>query len=157
MTALQALWINPQQANDSLRHSVIPFAKPLLLAGHRLVLSLRLAEDQKTDRQRSFLHRIVLMDIARQAKPEGKKYPMLVWKEHFRKTMLGFKTVTHVDPLTGKKHRRRQRISTEDLGVRAYSEYIDRVIAYAATEQGVEFTQRRWQDYVDPDTGEILS
>ena len=31
------------------------------------------------------------------------------------------------------------RQSTEDLGVKAYSEYIDKVIAHAATEFGVEF------------------
>ena len=48
--------------------------------------------------------------------------------------------------------RRRQRVSTEDLGIKGYSEYIERVTAHAATELGVEFTE----EWVDPQTGEVL-
>ena len=55
--------------------------------------------------------------------------------------------------MTGKKVRRRVRVSTEDLGVKGYSEYIERVTAFAAVELGVEF-QEEW---VDPDTGEVLT
>jgi len=42
-------------------------------------------------------------------------------------------------------------VSTEDLGVKGYSEYIDRVAAWAVTDLGVEFVD----EWVDPDTGEI--
>jgi hypothetical protein len=58
-------------------------------------------------------------------------------------------------------------VSTEDLGVRRMAEYIDRVIAFAATELGVVVSQplppelrpqrrHRKQETVDADTGEIL-
>ena len=55
--------------------------------------------------------------------------------------------------------RRRVRVSTEDLGVKGYSQLIDRVSAFAATELGVTFpaTFQQWEGMqVDPDTGEIL-
>jgi hypothetical protein len=60
--------------------------------------------------------------------------------------------VTTVNPMTGKKHRRRVRKSTEDLGVKAYAELIERVTAFAVTELSVEFPA-----YIDQETGEILN
>ena len=56
------------------------------------------------------------------------------------------------------RSRRRHRISTEDLGIRAYSRLIDRVSAFAATELGVTFpaTYDQWErEQIDMDTGEI--
>ncbi|MCL2887466.1 MAG: hypothetical protein FWF20_11980, partial [Betaproteobacteria bacterium] len=78
---------------------------------------------------------------------------------HFRKEYLGSKTKTFTNPMTGRKSRRRVRISTEDLGIRAYSKLIDRVSAFAATELGVTFpaSYDQWEQMqVDPDTGEIM-
>jgi hypothetical protein len=147
---MQALWVNPQQAGVSLNQSIIPWAKPLLMAGHRLVAEFRLAEDKKTDAQRRHYHGFVLAEIARQAKVDGKSFPLAVWKEHFRAEYLGFKTVSHLNPITGKKSRRRVRRSTEDLGVKAYAALIERVTAFACTDLGVQFPER-----VDPETGEI--
>ena len=62
-----------------------------------------------------------------------------------------FKTYTTTNPMTGKRVRRRERISSEDLGVRAYNALIERVTAFAVTELGVEFPSE-WRD---PETGEI--
>jgi hypothetical protein len=148
---LQAAWVNPVQAHTHLQKQVWPWAKAMLTAGHRLVVDVRLAEDAKTDQQRKYYHGVVLAEIARQAKVNGQTFPMAVWKEHFRNEYLGFKTMTVVNPMTGKKSRKRIRRSTEDLGVKAYNELIERVTAFAVTELGVEFPAR-----VDPETGEIL-
>ena len=55
--------------------------------------------------------------------------------------------------------RRRQRVSSEDLGVKGYSQLIDRVSAFAATELGVSFPASfdQWERMqVDLDTGEII-
>ena len=69
------------------------------------------------------------------------------------------------NPLTGKKVRRRERVSTEDLGVRRMAAYIDEVIAFAATELGVVVSEplppelrpgRAKKERIDADTGEIL-
>lgn len=148
---LQVQWINPQQAHASLNQTVVPWAKSMMLAGHRLVAEFRLAEDVKTDGQRKYYHGIVLAEIAKQASVNGQKFPLAVWKEHFRNEYLGFKTVTFVNPMTGKKARRRVRKSTEDLGVKAYAALIEQVTAFACTDLGVEFPAR-----TDPETGEII-
>lgn len=149
---LQVLWINPQQAGVSLNQTVIPWAKSMMLAGHRLIGEFRLAEDAKTDAQRRYYHGVILTEIAKQASVNGQKFPLPVWKEHFRAEYLGFKTVTFINPMTGKKSRRRVRKSTEDLGVKAYAALIERVTAFAVTELSVEFPAR-----IDPETGEILN
>lgn len=99
---LQVQWFNPQQAHASLNQTVVPWAKPLLMAGHKLVAEFRLAEDAKTDAQRKFYHGVVLTEIAKQARVNGQKFPLAVWKEHFRSEYLGFKTELH-QPHDGQK------------------------------------------------------
>jgi sugar phosphate isomerase/epimerase len=141
--------------------------KDQLRQGRELVAEYRLLDDAITEAQRGYLHGVVLTEIAQFARPNGQQYPMKVWKEHFRSEFLGFDVVTCINPFTGRKSRRRVRVSTEDLGVRRMAEYIDRVIAFAATELGVVVSQplppelrpqrrHRKQETVDADTGEIL-
>jgi hypothetical protein len=161
----------PDQARMVLRATALPWVGEQLRQGRELVAEFRLLDDAITQAQRGFLHGVVLAEIALYARPNGgQTFPMAVWKEWYRSEFLGFKVVTAVDPFTGKKLRRRVRISTEDLGIRAMANYIDRVIAHAATELGVVVSeplpphlspQRRRQraieaDQVDQDTGEIL-
>lgn len=157
-SALHLLWRDAEQARQSLNQSLAPWCKKQWEAGHALELEVRLHEDAKTDRQRKYYHGVVLRTIAAQARPHGQQFSMEVWKEHFRATYLGFKTLTTRNPLTGKKVRRRLRVSTEDLGVKGYSDLIERVTAFAATELGVTFmTYEDWERVqVDPETGEIL-
>lgn len=143
---------NPVEAHKTLSGPVWSLIKSLAMAGHASVAEIRTAEDVKTDKQRRYLHGYVLMTIARQAAPGGQKFDMKTWKEHFRETFLGYKVVTTKNPMTGKKVRRRVRVSTEDLGVKGYSEYIERVTAFAASELGVEFHE----EWVDPETGEVF-
>lgn len=129
------------------------WAKAQISAGRPVDLEARLHEDAKTDKQRRYLHGYVLLTIAREASVNGQKFDLKTWKEWYRATFLGWKTVTYKNPITGKKVRRRERVSTEDLGVKGYSEYIERVTAHAATELGVTFTE----EWVDPETGEVLT
>ena len=152
MNAQAITLINEVQGHIVLSKTIWPWCKSQLSAQRQVVIEARLAEDCKTDKQRKFLHGYILMTIAQQAAPNGVKFPMQVWKEHFRSEFLGFKTVTTKNPLTGKKLRRRVRVSTEDLGVKGYSEYIDRVAAFAAVELAVEFME----EWVDPGSGEIF-
>ena len=156
---LRAEWVNPEQAGASLNGFVVPWCRSMMRAGHRLAVEIRLTEDAKTDKQRRYYHGVILKEIAEKARANDQKFPLAVWKEHFRSEYLGFKTVTCINPLTGKKSRRRVRISTEMLGVRAYNKLIERVTAFAVTELGVAFSCPRWEQYdgghVDPDTGEV--
>ncbi len=142
---------NPQQAHVVLSALFKDYIKPMTAAGTKLELEIRRADDAKSDRQRAYYHKAVLTEIAKQAKVNGQTFPMAVWKEHFRSVYLGFKTVTCVNPMTGKKSRRRVRQSTEDLGVKAYSDLIEKVTAFAVTELGVQFPE-----WIDPETGEVL-
>ena len=144
---------NPVEAHKVYAGPMREMIKALAMAGHATVVEVRTAEDCKTDKQRRYLHGYVLMTISRQAKVNGQQFDMPTWKEWYRATYLGWKTVTFKDPFTGKKVRRRQRVSTEDLGVKGYSEHIERVTAHAATELGVEFRE----EWVDQDTGEVLT
>lgn len=143
---------NPIEAHKVYAGPLREILKAHAVAGNATVVEVRTAEDVKTDKQRRYLHGYVLMTIARQASVNGQQFDMRVWKEHLRAEFLGFKTVTHRNPITGKKVRRRERVSTEHLGVKGYGEYIDRVTAYAATELGVEFRD----EWVDPETGEVF-
>lgn len=140
-----------QQGHRALSATFWPAAKAHLMAGRKMVAELRPYEDHMTDKQRRFLHGYILKTIAQQARPNGEQFPLKVWKEWYRAEFLGHKTATTKDPFTGRRVRRRVRVSTEDLGVKGYSQYIDRVAAHAASELGVEFMS----EWTDPDTGEI--
>lgn len=157
--AIQAAWNEPVQAGQHFKNVLAPWCKSMWAAGHRLHVEVRLHEDAKTDRQRRYYHGVVLKCIAQQARgADGQAFPLPVWKEYFRAEYLGHKTVTTKNPMTGKTTRRRVRVSTEDLGVKGYSQLIDRVSAFAATELGVTFPASfdQWERMqVDPDTGEI--
>lgn len=159
MTTLTVHWPDKDRASHSFSTIVRPWCLKHWDDGVGLTVELRRFEDAKTDRQRAYYHGVVLKSIADQARPNGQQHPLAVWKEYFRAEYLGNKTVTSKNPMTGKKSRRRVRVSTEDLGVKGYSQLIDRVSAFAATELGVEFPASfaQWeQTQVDPDTGEII-
>lgn len=151
MNGRELVLLNETHGHAVVAKTVWPWCRQQLHEGRQVVIEARLAEDVKTDKQRRYLHGYVLKTIAQQARPGGQQFDPKVWKEHFRSEFLGFKVVTTVNPLTRKKTRRRVRVSTEDLGVKGYAEYIERVTAYAATELGVEFVEQ----WTDPETGEI--
>lgn len=102
---------------------------------------LTFGEDQEdlTVKQRRFLHGPVLHQIADQVVADGTKFSMPVWKEFYRAKFLGWRWVSMRLPGQKRATPRKVRISTEDLTIRQYSEYIDKVIADAVTEYGVEF------------------
>jgi hypothetical protein len=158
---------DPQQAHAALSGQAWPWVKEQTSAGRPVVGEFRLLEDELTDKQRGYLHAGVLTQIAQEAVVNGQRFPMLVWKEWYRSEFLGFIVVTALNPFTGRKSRRRIRVSTEDLGVKGMAEYIDRVIAHASTELGltirapltkdVRDSLRRYakREFIDPETGEI--
>jgi hypothetical protein len=164
---------NPQQAHAALTGQAWPWIKAQTVAGRALVAEVRLLDDDITNKQRGYLHGGVLTQISQDAVVNGERYPMEVWKEWYRSQFLGFKVVTCIDPFTGRKSRRRVRVSTEDLGVRGMAQYIDRVIAHASTElqdkngdaltirapmtREVRESLKRYakREFIDAETGEI--
>lgn len=110
-------------------------------------------EDDLSARQRAFLHAAVFPQIAEQyVFPDGTRFVAKLWKEHFRERFLGdsweMRRSMRWDAATGrmvlgkKKTPHRVRNSTEDLGMKAYSKYIDLVIDTAVLELGVVFVFR---------------
>ena len=157
--ALHARWDGPEQARANFLQRVAPWCMQQWEAGRRLEVFVRLHEDAKTDRQRTFYHDFVLAEIARQVVIDGRRHSKATWKEHFRAEYLGSRTVTHHDPISGATTTTQERISTESLGVREYGDLIDRVMAHAVTDLGVEFpaTFEQWErEQTHPDTGEVI-
>ena len=105
----------------------------------RLRIVLGFDRDDKSAKQRRFLHGVVLLQIADQARPNGDTFAMPVWKEFYRAMFLGH--TWEMLKLPGQKRAtpRKVRVSTESLSVKQYSEYIEKVLAHAATELGVVF------------------
>lgn len=106
-----------------------------------------------TTKQRGFLHAAVLPQIAEQVTmPDGTRYTAEVWKEFWRQRFLPdvweLRAVPRWDAAAGRmvipkrKTPHRVRVSTEDLSIRAYSEFIDKVIDTATLELGVVFEFR---------------
>lgn len=137
----------PEQAHAVLTKAVWPKIKAELQAGHEQALVVEPFEDSLTKKQRGYYHGVVLTEIAAQVKIDGKRHSMAVWKEYFRDKYLGFRRETFTNPLTGKKSRRRVRVSTEDLGVRRYAKLIDEVSAFAVTELDVRFPVGSWETW----------
>lgn len=167
--ALHVVLHNPAkidgQARAAITKTLVPFCESLWARGiDAISLTAEPQEDALTTEQRGYYHAGVLDFIAEHGVANGAKYPRDVWKEFFRDKFLGFKVRKVTDPMTGKKSRRRIRISSEDLGVQGYARLIDLVIAFAATDLGLEVPPpmkplpkwKRGRAKVDADTGEIL-
>ena len=125
-------------------------AKTLIALERRVKITVEEAEDELSVRQRGFLHKAVFPQIEEQyVHPDGTRTEWRAWKEYFRARFLGDKWVQKRVPrwdaergrmvLPKRKTPHRVRVSTEDLGVKAYSRYIDTVIDTATVELGVQF------------------
>jgi hypothetical protein len=128
-----------EQATTAMRAGW-PWVKEQLRQGRELVAEFRLLDDDITERQRGYLHGVVLTEIAHGLVIDGRRSSMKTWKEHLRREFLPDKRVTFVNPITGRKSCRRVRQSTEDLGVRRMVDYIDKCCAFAA-EYGLEISE----------------
>ncbi len=140
-----------EQAHQAITHGYA-LAKALLQDGKRVSVNIGEDEEPLTVKQRKFFHGVVLMQIAEQVRVEGQRYTLEVWKDYFRKLFLGSGGYRYVmrkqprwDAATGrlvvpkKATPKRELVSTESLSIKQYSELIDKVIAHAQTDLGVQF------------------
>jgi hypothetical protein len=116
----------------------------------RLRIVLGYAHDDITIKQRGFLHAAVFPQIAEKyVFPDGTRYSAKAWKEFWRARFLGdrweMRRAIKWDAKAGcmvqakRATPHRIRVSTEDLSIRQYSAYIDRVIDTATVELGITF------------------
>lgn len=138
-----------EEAHQAARHAYA-LAQALIADGKAVKFHVAEDEDDLTIKQRAFLHGAVFPQIAEQVVlPDGSRYVAKVWKEYFRERFLPDKwemrKSIRFDPSlcrlvqAKRKTPHRVRQSTEDLGKKAYSEHIDKVIDHAVIEFGVVF------------------
>jgi hypothetical protein len=120
-------------------------AKSILDNGERVELRVGPALDTITLKQRGFLHASVLPQIAEQVwitnpgSGKRERFVSEVWKEHMHRLFLPDKWVMRQLPGAKKKTPHRERVSSEQLGVKRYSQWIDSIIDYAVVELNVQF------------------
>lgn len=137
---METILHTPSQAHREMK-SLWLKVKASLTAGRKLVINLEDYEESLTAQQRKFYHSYILTEIAKQARPNGNKFPMPVWKEYLRDMFLGDKVVNTVNPMDGTVKREVVRVSSESLGVKGYNRLIEQVTAYACTELNVNFNE----------------
>ncbi len=150
-------WTNPQQANATLYGQIVPFAKPLLMAGHQLTVEIRIAEDQRSIQQNRFYWKACLEQISQQAKLDGVGFLPEGWHWYMKRKFLGYRFKKVMIPGNKRVSIIRELRSTTGLSVKKMSDYLDKVQAHAAQDLGVEFIEQNWQQWtaIDMDTGEI--
>lgn len=125
-------------------------AKVLLEDGKRVRISCEVDDDPVTVRQHRFFHGPLLRQISEQVRVEGQRYARELWKEHLKNVLLPDEWVMRklpfvIDKATGKPKPSKKAVpfrlpkSLAGLSVKDMSDFIDRSIAHAATEWGVEF------------------
>ena len=116
-------------------------AKCLLLNGESVELRVGPALDSIGAVQRGFLHGVVLPQIAEQVFVGEKRERFVadVWKAYWHKRFISDRWVMRKLPGAKKATPHRERVSSEQLGVRRYSQWIDQIIDTAVTEYGVVF------------------
>lgn len=143
------LW-NAQKGHQAIE-AAWGYAKPLLLAEHRLVLEVR--PETRSDKQNRLLH-AMLGDIAAQLEWAGAKRDLEVWKRLLTAAWLRARgeSVEILPALDGHGvdvvFRRTSKLTRAEC-----AELCDFIAAWAV-DRGVEFRDaQQWQ--VDPETGEI--
>lgn len=139
-----------EQLHQAAKHGYEK-AQPLIELGKRVKVAFEEAEDEVSIKQRGFLHAAVLPQIADQVRmPDGTRYVAAIWKQHLKELFIADKwdmvrlpfvrdRGTGLWKPSSKKVPVKRVKSTEDFGVKSYSDFIDKCIAHAASEWGVHF------------------
>ena len=139
---------NPQQAHQVLTQSLWPWVKEMTMAGHKLVIRGEEAQDDRTLKQNKFLWGFVYKHVSEQAQVEGIGATAEGWNLYYKKMFLGYRI--EKTKLPGKKRPSITRTlrSTKELKVKAMSDYLDKVMAHAATTFCVAFPAGvTWESY----------
>ena len=116
-------------------------AQMILRNGEAVQLKCGPADEPISIKQRGFMHGAVFPQIAEQAHvgPQRERFTADAWGEYYRRLFIADRWVMKKLPGAKRATPHRERVSSESLGVRRYSEWIDRVIDHAVVEFGVVF------------------
>lgn len=144
---LSVLWVNPQQAGANLNAQVVPWCKDRMAEGHRVRAKFEVEEDYRSAQQNAFLWAFVYKTISEQAQVDGIGATADGWHLYYKRMFLGWRIVK--TKLPGKKRPSitRELRSTTKLKVKPMSDYLEKVMAHAATSFGVAFADKRWEEW----------
>lgn len=147
MTETLELVSTTKEAAHDAATAIYRRAQQVIADGKPARMLVEPAEDDRSLRQNNFYWGIVLKQISEQAAIEGQRWAAEAWHELMKRQFLGYeiKKVT----VAGRRRKlvTRQLRSTTKLKVRSMSKYLEQVMAFAATDLGVQFTETRWEDY----------
>jgi NinB protein len=126
-------------------------ASLMIADGKRVRIRCDEAKDVRSLRQNAFAWGHVYAEISRQAVICGERWMPEAFHELFKRMFLGYRYEV-VERLPGQpeisdKRQKVRRVlrSTTDLSVKQMSEYLEKVLAYGATDLGVVFETMDWQ------------
>lgn len=136
----RALVSSREEAHEAITRGYV-HAKAMLANGERVVVSVGPALEPIGVQQRRFFHGPVLTQISEQVRVNGERYTTDIWKRYLKNLILEREPKYEMVKLPGAKRATPRRVyrSTETLGVRAYSKFIDECIDHAVAEWGVQF------------------
>ncbi len=146
--ALHAVFTDPDQAKLVIAKAIGPYCRAQWQNGHsRLAVTIEPEDDAKTVQQGKFYWGVILMQISEQARIEGQRYTVDAWHELFKRQML-----PRVSKHTYVAGRKRPVVTTtlgttKGLGIKKMSAFIEKVIAFAAGDLGVQFSETRWENH----------
>lgn len=146
--ALHTVFTDPEQAKAAIARQIGPYCRSQWQNGYgRLAVTIEPEEDAKTAQQGRFYWGVVLLQISEQARIGGERYTVDAWHELFKRQLLP--RVSKRSYVAGKK---RPVVittigTTKGLGIRKMSAFIEKVIAFGASDLGVQFSETRWENY----------
>lgn len=144
MSQYAVLLTSPRQAHEALTelwHTI----KPILRRGAVSELRWCTVSTPRRNQLRRRLHGPVLGQLSQQvwlydpAAGRLVRYHPVTWKLYFKTLFLPPKIERAVDPDTGEVTTIERPASTEDLSDDQYAEFVERIVAWAVTDLGVEF------------------
>lgn len=139
----------PGQARSAMAAQVLPACDAKFKRGVRRVkVTVEDVEDDRSLKQNAFYWSFVLKQISAQAVINGIGSDENGWHYYMKKRLLGYRVFKQRVPGSKRPAIRRELRSTTKLKVKAMSEYMEKVMAAAATEFGVTFDPgKRWEDW----------
>lgn len=147
-TALHFILTDPSQARAALTNQLAPYASRLWAEGvSRISVVAQAEDDARSIQQLRFLWGVVYKETSEQARIDGQKYTPDAWHELGKRLHLPRKhTKAHV------AGRKRPVITTsigtlQGISIKRMSVYIEKFMAWAATDYGVQFSASKWEEY----------
>lgn len=145
--SLHLTLITPGQATQAVSSQLVPFARRLWADGKAVSIVAKEQEDDRSLQQNKFYWGYVLKTISERARINGLGADVDGWHYFFKKNVLGYRITKTRIPGSKRPVIRRELRSTKGLSVKRMSEYMEQVMAMAATDFGVAFEDgRRWED-----------